>query len=177
MGRNYYVWSDYCIYLHLGVIIMKINLITVGDLKEKYLIEACKEYLKRISRFHVINLITIEEEKLPKTPSEADISKCLVKEGARIEKHLKGYVVILDVASEQVDSVKFAKIIDNASLNYDTISFVIGGSYGLSQSIKQQASMRLSFSKMTFPHQLFRVMLLEQIYRASTISNNILYHK
>lgn len=156
---------------------MKINIVVVGDLKEKYLIDACKEYVKRISRFHSINIITIDEEKLPKMPSDADISKCLVKEGARIEKVLKGYIVVLDVNGEQVDSVKFSKVIDNASLNYDTITFVIGGSYGLSEMIKNKANLRLGFSKMTFPHQLFRVMLLEQIYRASTISNNILYHK
>lgn len=156
---------------------MKINIVVVGDLKEKYLIDACKEYVKRISRFHSINIITIDEEKLPKMPSDADISKCLVKEGARIEKVLKGYIVVLDVNGEQVDSVRFSKVIDNASLNYDTITFVIGGSYGLSEIIKNKANLRLGFSKMTFPHQLFRVMLLEQIYRASTISNNILYHK
>ena len=156
---------------------MKINVVVVGDLKEKYLNEACKEYIKRISRFHAMNVITIDEEKLPKVPSEADISKGLVKEGARIEKALKGYIVVLDVNGEQIDSVKFSKVIEGASLNYDTITFVIGGSYGLSELIKTKANLRLSFSKMTFPHQLFRVMLLEQIYRASTISNNILYHK
>ena len=156
---------------------MKVNVIVVGDLKEKFLIDACKEYVKRISRFHNISIITIDEEKLPKTPSEADISKCLVKEGMKIERMLKGYIVILDVQGELIDSVKFSKIIENSSLNYDTISFVIGGSYGISESVKKLAHARISFSKMTFPHQLFRVMLLEQIYRATTISNNILYHK
>lgn len=156
---------------------MKINIIAVGELKEKFLTEACKEYLKRISRFHAINIITIDEEKLPKMPSEADISKCLVKEGAKIEKHIKGFLVVLDVLGEQLDSVKFSKIIENSALNFDTITFVIGGSYGISEHIKKLANLRISFSKMTFPHQLFRVMLLEQIYRATTISNNILYHK
>jgi len=156
---------------------MKINVVVVGNLKEKYLVEACKEYVKRISRFHAIEIITVEEEKLPKAPSEADISKCLVKEGAKIEKVLKGCVVILDVKGEQVDSPKFAKIIETTALNYDTITFVIGGSYGICENIKNMAKIRLGFSKMTFPHQLFRVMLLEQIYRATTISNNILYHK
>ena len=156
---------------------MKINVLVVGDLKEKYLVEACKEYIKRISRFHAITITTIDEEKLLKTPNEADISKALVKEGARIEKLLKGYVVVLDVQGEQLDSPKFAKIIENSALSYDTITFVIGGSYGLSDNIKRLANLRLGFSKMTFPHQLFRVMLLEQIYRATTITNNILYHK
>lgn len=156
---------------------MKINVVVVGDLKEKYLSDACKEYIKRISRFHSISITTIEEEKLPKMPSVADISRCLVKEGARIEKYLKGYIVVLDIGGEEIDSVKFARLIERATLNFDTITFVIGGSYGISDAVKNKANFRLSFSPMTFPHQLFRVMLLEQIYRASTISNNILYHK
>lgn len=156
---------------------MKINVVVVGDLKEKYLVEACKEYLKRISRFHTIEVITITEEKLPKTLNEADVSKALVKEGAKIEKYLKGTIVVLDVQGEQVDSVRFSKLIEQSAINSDTMTFVIGGSYGLCESIKSKANIRLSFSKMTFPHQLFRVMLLEQIYRASTITYNILYHK
>ena len=156
---------------------MKINVVVVGNLKEKYLLDACGEYIKRIARFHNISITTIDEEKLPKTPSDADISKCLVREGAKIEKVLKGYIVVLDVQGEIIDSVKFSKIIENSSLNYDTITFVIGGSYGLAENIKSQANVRLSFSKMTFPHQLFRVMLLEQIYRAFKINNNEEYHK
>ena len=156
---------------------MKINIVVVGDLKEKYLVEACKEYVKRISRFHAITVTTVSEEKIPKAPSEADISKCLVKEGAKIEKLLKGYIIVLDVQGVMISSTKFAKLIENSSMTFDTITFVIGGSYGLSESIKNMASFRLSFSQMTFPHQLFRVMLMEQIYRASTITNNILYHK
>ena len=156
---------------------MKINIVVVGDLKEKYLVEACKEYLKRISRFHNIEVITIAEEKLPKTLNEADVSRALVKEGAKIEKYLKGTIVVLDVQGEQIDSVKFSKVIEQSAINSDTMTFVIGGSYGLCETIKAKANIRLSFSKMTFPHQLFRVMLLEQIYRASTITYNILYHK
>lgn len=156
---------------------MKINVVVVGDLKEKYWVDACKEYIKRISRFHSITVITVEEERLPKVPSDADISKCLVKEGAKIEKYLKGCVIVLDVKGVAVDSPKLAKIIETTSLTYDVITFVIGGSYGISESVKNKANMRISFSSLTFPHQLFRVMLLEQIYRSATISNNILYHK
>jgi len=156
---------------------MKINVLVVGDLKEKYLVEACKEYEKRISRFHSINIITIDEEKLPKSPSVADISKCLVKESSRIEKYLRGYIVVLDIQGKEMTSPQLAEVISSASHNADTITFVIGGSYGISENIKAQANLRLSFSRMTFPHQLFRVMLLEQIYRATTITNNILYHK
>ena len=156
---------------------MKINVVVVGDLKEKYLVEACKEYIKRISRFHTLEVITIAEEKLPKTLNEADVSKALVKEGAKMEKYLKGTIVVLDVQGEQIDSVRFSKLIEQSAINSDTMTFIIGGSYGLCESIKAKANIRLSFSKMTFPHQLFRVMLLEQIYRASTITYNILYHK
>lgn len=156
---------------------MKINIVTVGNLKEKYLVEACKEYLKRISRYHTINVVEIDEEKLPKNYSEADISKALVKEGTRIEKHLLGYVIILDLKGQQLDSVEFSKTIEKISLSSDTITFVIGGSYGMSAEVKSRANMSICFSKMTFPHQLFRVMLLEQIYRAAAISNNVLYHK
>lgn len=156
---------------------MKINIVTIGNLKEKYLIDCVKEYEKRISRFYSINIIELEEEKLPKNYSEADISKCLVKESIKIEKYLQGYVVILDVQGNQLSSEDFAKKINSISLNYDTITFVIGSSYGICQSLKPKANMLVSFSKMTFPHQLFRVMLLEQIYRACTINNNILYHK
>lgn len=156
---------------------MKINIVTVGNLKEKYLLDCEKEYLKRISRFHNINVVEIGEEKLPKNYSQADISKCLVREGSKIESNLSGYVIVLDIQGNQLGSVEFAKKLDTISLNFDTITFVIGSSYGISEDVKSKANMLLSFSKMTFPHQLFRVMLLEQIYRASTISNNILYHK
>ena len=156
---------------------MKINIVAVGNLKEKYLLDCEKEYLKRISRFHNINVIEIGEEKLPKNYSQADISKCLVREGSKIESNLSGYVIVLDIQGNQLGSVEFSKKLDTISLNFDTITFVIGSSYGISEDIKSKANMLLSFSKMTFPHQLFRVMLLEQIYRASTISNNILYHK
>ena len=156
---------------------MKINIVAVGNLKEKYLLDCEKEYLKRISRFHNINIIEISEEKLPKNYSQADISKCLVREGGKIESNLNGYVIVLDIQGNQLNSVEFSKKLDSISLNFDTITFVIGSSYGISEDVKSKANMLLSFSKMTFPHQLFRVMLLEQIYRASTISNNILYHK
>ena len=114
---------------------------------------------------------------MPKNYSNLDISKCLVKEGQKIEKYLKGYVVILNIVGENLTSEGLAEKIEKISQSNDTITFVIGGSYGLSEDIKSKGNMHLSFSKMTFPHQLFRVMLLEQIYRSATISNNIIYHK
>ena len=156
---------------------MKINIVTVGNLKEKYLLDGCKEYEKRLSRYHAINIIEIDEEKLPKNYSQADISKCLVKEGERIKKYLQGFIVVMDIKGDMFTSVEFAKKLENISMTYDTVTFVIGGSYGISEEIKSLAKLKLSFSKMTFPHQLFREMLLEQLYRATTITNNILYHK
>ncbi len=156
---------------------MKINVVAVGRLKEKYLSDSQKEYEKRIGRYHKINIIEIDEEKLPKLPNEADISKALIRESARIDKYLSGFVIVLDKDGLDMTSIDFAQKIDATSQNFDTITFVIGGSYGLSQDLKLRANMSLSFSKMTFPHQLFRTMLLEQIYRACTISNNICYHK
>lgn len=156
---------------------MKINIAVVGNLKEKYLIDSQKEYLKRLTRYHNVNIIELAEEKLPKNYSQADISKCLVKEGLKIKNHLSGFVIAMDIKGEQLDSVAFSKKLENICLNFDTITFVIGSSYGISEDIKKSANMLLSFSKMTFPHQLFRIMLLEQIYRATTISNNIMYHK
>lgn len=177
MGWNCPRRTHNIIHVYLGAVVMKINIIAVGSLKEKYLTDACKEYLKRISRFHSIDIIELEEYKLPKNPSELDISKGLVKEGERIEKHLKGYIVIMDIKGKQMDSVTFAKEIEKSANSYDTISFVIGGSNGICESVKNKAHLKFSFSQMTFPHQLFRVMLLEQIYRACTISNNIMYHK
>ena len=156
---------------------IKINIVTVGNLKEKYLIECVKEYEKRIGRFCNLNIIEIEEEKLPKNFSEADISKCLVRESIKIEKYLNGFVVVLDIKGKSLSSTEFASKIEEISLNFNAITFVIGSSYGISENIKDRSNMSLSFSKMTFPHQLFRVMLLEQVYRAFTINNNILYHK
>ena len=156
---------------------MKINIVAVGNLKEKYLNDGCDEYIKRISRYHNINVVEIAEEKLPKNYSNADINKGLEKEGEKISKYLSGYIIVMDIGGQMLTSVEFAKKIENISLNYDAITFVIGGSYGLSEDIKKRANMLFSFSKMTFPHQLFREMLLEQIYRATTISNNIVYHK
>jgi len=156
---------------------MKINIVTVGNLKEKYWLQAQLEYEKRIGRFHKLNIIEVEEEKLPKNYSDADISKALVREGAKIEKNLAGYVVVMDIKGECLNSESFSRDLEKISLNYDTITFVIGSSYGLSNEIKNLAHKKLSFSAMTFPHQLFRIMLLEQVYRACTISNNIMYHK
>jgi len=144
--------------------LIEIDLICIGTLKEKYLKDACAEYAKRLSRFCKLNLIEL---------SESDLKK----EGAEILKRLKGYTVALCVEGKQISSEELSEKLEALSMNYSAVTFVIGSSTGLSDEVKQRADMRLSFSKMTFPHQLMRVIALEQIYRAFTISKNITYHK
>ena len=141
-----------------------IKIITVGQIKEKYLQDAIKEYKKRLSKYTNIEVIEVKAIKL---------------EAEKIKKHIndRDYIVTLEIEGKQMTSVEFANKIDNILIENSNVDFIIGGSYGLSDDIKNMSRLHLSFSKMTFPHQLFRVMLLEQIYRASTISNNILYHK
>ena len=156
---------------------MKINILCIGNIKEKFYTQACNEYIKRLSKFHNMNIIELEEEKLPKNATQADIAKVIVKEGLKFEKYLKGYNVVLDIEGDSYNSPQFAKILDKISQNSFVVNFIIGGSYGLSTQIKERANLRLSFSKFTFPHQLMRIILLEQLYRATTINNNITYHK
>lgn len=156
---------------------MKINVLCVGSIKESYFTNACNEYLKRLKKFYDISIFEVNEEKLPKNFSEADIANVQVKESLRLEKLFKGFVIVLDINGKMFDSVGFSNEIEKIKLTNGIITFVVGGSYGLCDIIKSKANMLLSFSKFTFPHQLMRVNLLEQIYRATTISNNITYHK
>ena len=143
---------------------VSIRIVCVGNLKEKYWKDAIAEYGKRLSRF--CNFEVIET---PESYPE--------KEKTAIMKHLQGYVFSLCVEGKQCTSVEFARKIENVMQNDSKITFVIGGSDGLSEEVKKASSSRLSFSEMTFPHQLMRVVLAEQIYRAFTINNNITYHK
>lgn len=161
----------------MGGYILRINIVCVGNIKEKFYSSACSEYVKRLSKYHTVDIIEVEEEKLPKNFSEADIAKVRVKESLRIEKHCKGYVVVLDVFGKELTSEQLASKLKSVASESFTVTFVIGGSYGLSDLMKQKANLLLSFSRFTFPHQLMRVILLEQIYRATTIINNITYHK
>ncbi len=156
---------------------MKINILCIGTIKEKFFTQACNEYIKRISRYHTIDIFEFEEERIPKNANQADIAKVKVKESMKFEKYLKGYNVVLDVNGKSMPSIDFAKHIEKVAQTNFVINFIIGGSYGLSDNLKKQADLLLSFSEFTFPHQLMRVILLEQIYRATTINNNILYHK
>lgn len=155
---------------------IKINVVAVGDIKEKYLLDAIKEYSKRITRFANLNIIEIKENN-PASNSEKDIKSALKKDAIEIEKHLSGFIIVLDILGKQIDSIELSKTIEKITQTNSTITFVIGASNGLSDEIKSKANLKLSFSLMTFPHQLMRVILLEQIYRAFTILNNIAYHK
>ena len=155
---------------------IKINVVAIGDIKEKYLLDAIKEYSKRITRFANLNIIEIKENN-PASNSEKDIKSALKKDAIEIEKHLSGFIIVLDILGKQIDSIELSKTIEKITQTNSTITFVIGASKGLSDEIKSKTNLKLSFSSMTFPHQLMRVILLEQIYRAFTILNNIAYHK
>lgn len=155
---------------------LKINLICMGDIKETYLKDAIKEYQKRLSRFANLQIVELKENN-PKSESQKDILLALKKDAMEIEKHIKGHTICLDIGAVQFSSEDFARKINDLSLKSGEISFIIGASNGLDEELKQSCKERISFSKMTFPHQLMRVIFLEQLYRAFTINNNISYHK
>ena len=150
-----------------------IRIITVGEIKESYLKEAIEEYKKRIQKYTKLEIIEVKEEGM------VEKEKALKLEGERIEKNIKekDYVITLEIEGIESTSIEFSKKIENTLITNSNITFIIGGSNGLDQTIKNRSNYKLSFSKMTFPHQLFRVILLEQIYRAFKIINNESYHK
>ncbi len=150
-----------------------IKIISVGKIKEKFYQEAIKEYQKRLQKYHKVEIIEVKDHELN------DITSQLKKEKEEIEKHLTGkeYIITLEIEGTQHNSVEFSKLLDNLFLTTNNIAFIIGGSNGIHEELKSKKNMALSFSKMTFPHQLFRVILLEQIYRSFKIKNNENYHK
>jgi len=150
-----------------------IKVICVGKLKEKYLVDAIDEYKKRISKYTKLEIIELVDSNID------DEVLALKKEKDSILKNIndKDFVITLEIEGKEFSSVEFANFLDNTFINNSNIVFIIGGSYGLSEEIKQRSNYKLSFSKLTFPHQLFRVMLLEQIYRCYKINNNEKYHK
>jgi len=159
---------------------MKIKIICVGKLKEKYLVEGIKEYTKRISGYTDIEIIEVADERIPDKASLAEEVMVKAKEGRRILDKIKqdDYMILLDVKSKELDSVAFSKHIENCMINgKSTIDFVIGGSLGHGEDVLARANMKMSFSPMTFPHQLMRLILVEQIYRAFKIMKNETYHK
>ncbi len=159
---------------------MNISIIAVGKLKEKFFSDAVDEYMKRLGRFAKMQIVQLADQKIADNASEAQERMVIEKEGRDILSKISPsqYVVALCVEGKKLDSPAFSKKISSLALEGKSdIAFVIGGSLGLSDEVKARADMRLSFSDMTFPHQLMRVILLEQIYRAFKISSNETYHK
>ncbi len=159
---------------------MNIKILCVGKIKEKFYRDAIDEYSKRLSKYCSLSVVEVADEKTAENASDNEIDLIKDKEGARILKHIgeRDYVIALAILGKQQDSVDFSKYIENLGIQGNsTITFVIGGSLGLSDSVIKRANHQISFSKMTFPHQLMRVILLEQIYRAMRIMKNEPYHK
>ena len=159
---------------------MRVTVIAVGKLKEKYLLNGCKEYLKRLGRFTKATILEIPDEPSPANASAAQELQVKQKEGQKIAAVLPkdSFVIALDVNGEKTDSPGLSKKIDNLALQGKShLTFIIGGSLGLDEEILKLADWWLSFSDLTFPHQLMRLMLLEQIYRSFKISRGETYHK
>ena len=156
-----------------------VKIITVGTLKEAYLRDAAAEYEKRLGAFCKLSQVNLKEEKLPDSPSDAEIRTALSKEAQRIlaEMPRRAYKIALCVEGRQMSSEELAQRLGDVSATHGEVCIVIGSSHGLDESVKSACDLRLSFSRLTFPHQLMRVILLEQIYRAFTIINNGKYHK
>jgi 23S rRNA (pseudouridine1915-N3)-methyltransferase len=158
---------------------MKITVITVGKLKEKYLVEGIKEYTKRLSKYTKLELIEVKDEHAPENLSPKDMDLIKEKEGERINSKLKdSFIVSLAIEGKQLSSEELSKQITTITTYHNSnITFIIGGSLGIADSIKKKSNLLMSFSKMTFPHQLMKLILLEQIYRSFRINNNEPYHK
>lgn len=159
---------------------MKISIIVVGKIKEKFYRDAIAEYTKRLSRYCKLEILEVEDEKTPDKASELEEMQIKEKEAERIFKHIKddAFVMTLEIAGKMFDSVEFADKIEKLGVQGTShIQFIIGGSLGLHESVCKRSNLAVSFSKMTFPHQLMRVILLEQIYRGYRIINGEPYHK
>ena len=159
---------------------MKITIVCVGKVKEKFYQDAVKEYSKRLSRYTKLDIAEVADEKTEEQSTEVEINLVKDKEGERILKAIKddGYFVCLAIDGRQLDSVELSEKMNNLFVTGKShIYFVIGGSLGLSDNVLKRADMKLSFSRMTFPHQLMRVILLEQIYRSYRIIHGEPYHK
>ena len=159
---------------------MNITILSVGKIKEKYLKDAIKEYDKRLSAYCKVKMIEVADEKAPENLSEKDQIQVINKEGDRLLQKIKDsqYVVALDLKGRQRTSEEFSKEVENLQIHGKSdVVFIIGGSMGLSTDVMKRANETISFSKMTFPHQLMKVILMEQIYRAYRIMKNEPYHK
>lgn len=151
---------------------LTINIVCVGNLKEKFWQDAQSEYSKRLSKFCKLNICEIVEQN-----KFDDVSRTLQVEGEDILKHIEGKTILLDIGGKEYSSEEFAKSLSEICLNHSTITFVIGSSCGVSQDVKNKIKDRLSFGKATYPHNLARIILLEQIYRCFMINSGSKYHK
>lgn len=160
---------------------LKINIICIGKIKEKYFTDALGEYAKRLTAFCKFSVVELNEERIrSNTPNDSQIAEVIEAEGRRILQKIgaSDYVAAMCIEGKLLSSEELSETLDKAALSgKSTVDFIIGGSYGLSDEVKRRADLRLSMSKMTFPHQLARVILSEQIYRAFEISTNGKYHK
>ncbi len=159
---------------------MKITLVTVGKIKEKFYSDAAAEYAKRLTRYCKLEILQVADEKTPDRASETEERQIKDREGERILAQIRdgSYVIALAIQGEMLDSLQLAKKMEQLGISGQSqVVFVIGGSLGLSDAVLKRADYSLSFSKMTFPHQLMRVILLEQIYRSYRIIGNEPYHK
>ena len=157
---------------------LHINLICIGKLKETYLKEAIQEYSKRLSKYYSFQIIELPDEKLPDTLNPSIISQIQDIESEKIIAHIpkNSYIISLDLTGKQYTSEEFSEKIENIKISNSNLTFIIGGSLGLNTKLKNLSNEKICFSKMTFPHQLIRVFLIEQIFRAAKISNNEKYH-
>lgn len=159
---------------------MKITVLTVGKIKEKFFVDAIKEYSKRLSKYCNLEITEVTDEKTPDGASEAEEELIREKEGERLLSKIKenSFVITLEIKGKMLDSVELSKMMEEKMVQGEShLTFVIGGSLGLSKAVMNRSNLALSFSKMTFPHQLMRVILLEQIYRGFRIMKGEPYHK
>ena len=161
----------------MGRCAMKFKVVAVGKLKENFFKDAIAEYSKRISRFAKTEMVEVDECLFSGNPNDKEKEKILQTEGKAILSKLEGFVVALDIDGQTLTSNQLSTAICQAKQTNSCVTFVIGGSYGLLDEVKKRANLRLSFGRITLPHQLARVVLYEQIYRACTIENNASYHK
>ena len=157
---------------------LNINIVCIGKIKENYLKDAISEYSKRISKYCSLRIIELQDEKLPDKMYNSLLEQTKEKECQRIANNIKkdSYIISLDLKWKELSSEEFSKKLEDISLDNSSITFIIGGTLGLNDEIRNLSNDKICFSKMTFPHQLIRVFLLEQIYRAFKISKNETYH-
>ena len=158
---------------------LNINIVCIGKIKENYLKDAINEYSKRLSKYCKLSITELPDEKIPEKINENIANEIKTKECNNILNHIKkdSYIICLDLTGKEFSSEDFSKKIENISMENSNITFIIGGSLGLTNLLLQKANLKICFSKMTFPHQLIRVFLLEQLFRAFKISHGETYHR